>query len=64
VKSRLWVFAGPNGPGKSTSVDRYVGEKIPVINPDNIARTLIALPSDPARIIQAGRLAERAQSAA
>lgn len=53
----LWAFAGPNGAGKSTIVDRHVAGRIPVINPDNIARTLPSELSDAARLIQAGRTA-------
>ena len=37
---QLWVFAGPNGAGKSTLVDRYAVNRLPVVNPDNIAREL------------------------
>lgn len=60
---RLWVFAGPNGAGKSTIVDRYVGGRIPIINPDNIARTLSADLSDAARVVQSGRIAVRERAA-
>ncbi|WP_375429501.1 AAA family ATPase [uncultured Sphingomonas sp.] len=42
---QLWVFAGPNGAGKSTLVDRYAAGRLPVINPDNIARDLPRTPS-------------------
>ncbi len=56
---RLWVFAGPNGAGKSTIVDRYVAGRMPVVNPDNIARRLAADLPDAARLIQAGRAALR-----
>ena len=63
MKPRLWVFAGPNGAGKSTIVDRYVGGKMPVINPDNIARTLAASPDTASRVIEAGRLALRERKA-
>lgn len=60
---RLWVFAGPNGAGKSTIVDRFVGGRIPIINPDNVARTLSPDLSDGARVIQGGRIAVRERSA-
>ncbi len=60
---RLWVFAGPNGAGKSTIVDHSVGGRIPIINPDNIARTLPADLSDGARVIQGGRIAVRERMA-
>ena len=42
---QLWVFAGPNGAGKSTLVDRHAAGRLPVINPDNIARELPRAPS-------------------
>lgn len=39
----LWVFAGPNGAGKSTLVQRYkVGDRIPMVNPDDIALAIRA----------------------
>jgi predicted ABC-type ATPase len=39
MKPQLWVFAGPNGAGKSTLVQKYeVIKRIPVVNPDSIAR--------------------------
>lgn len=50
------MFAGPNGAGKSTFVDRYIAGRVPVVNPDNIARQL-AVGSDAQRIIGAGRIA-------
>lgn len=56
MRPQLWVFAGPNGAGKSTFVDRYVAGKIPVVNPDNIARQL-AGDSEAKRVIRAGRMA-------
>lgn len=56
---RLWVFAGPNGAGKSTVVEQYVGHRLPIINPDNIARNLPSDLSAAARIGQAGRAAVR-----
>ena len=56
------MIAGPNGAGKSTIVRRFNRGRLPVVNPDEIARAI-----DPARInersvqLQAGRqaLAER-----
>ncbi|PKU26081.1 AAA family ATPase [Telmatospirillum siberiense] len=40
-RPQLWVFAGPNGAGKSTLVRRYwVAARIPVVNPDDIARSI------------------------
>lgn len=47
----------PYGAGKSTIVDRYVGDRIPIVNPDNIARELPATVSGAARILQAGKMA-------
>jgi len=38
VRPQLWVVAGPNGAGKSTLTDRYLSGRLPVVNPDNIAR--------------------------
>lgn len=59
ARPQLWVFAGPNGAGKSTLVARYkVAGRIPIVNPDDIARTLRAdHGSETALQIQAGRLA-------
>jgi predicted ABC-type ATPase len=37
---QLWIFAGPNGSGKTTIVDHYVRNRIPIVNPDVIAREL------------------------
>jgi len=40
-RPQLWVFAGPNGAGKSTLVRAYwVAARIPVVNPDEIARSI------------------------
>jgi len=61
VKPQLWVFAGPNGAGKSTLVDRYVAHRLPVVNPDNIAKTLPAELLDTQRVIHAGRSAVTAR---
>ena len=40
MRAQLWVVAGPNGAGKSTLVSGRVGQRIPVINPDDIAAGL------------------------
>ncbi|MEX3630483.1 MAG: AAA family ATPase [Burkholderia sp.] len=56
MKAQLWVIAGPNGSGKSTVVKRYLAGKLPVINPDDIARIEKVGP------IQAGRLAIERQN--
>jgi predicted ABC-type ATPase len=61
VKPQLWVFAGPNGAGKSTLVDCYVAHRLPVVNPDNIAKTLPAELQDTQRVIHAGRSAVTAR---
>lgn len=37
---QFWVIAGPNGAGKTTLVSGRVGDRIPVINPDEIAARL------------------------
>lgn len=49
---RLWVIAGPNGAGKSSIVAARIGARLPIINPDDIARD--STDGDPAA---AGRLA-------
>ncbi|WP_051940673.1 AAA family ATPase [Stenoxybacter acetivorans] len=59
TKSQLWVFAGPNGAGKSTLVAKHhVQQRIPVINPDNIAYQVNPEQRDNVSIIaKAGRVA-------
>jgi len=57
VIPQLWVFVGPNGAGKSTLVDRYMAGRLPVINPDNIARELDSRLGEGQRVLRAGRLA-------
>ena len=65
MTAQLWVFAGPNGAGKSTLVGQHVRGRIPVVNPDEIARNLAdiaaapfaASRTDTGRLIQAGRAA-------
>lgn len=60
-----WLVAGPNGAGKSTLADRYLKDKLPVINPDNIARQINpAMGSDMSSVaLQAGRAAIQRQQA-
>ncbi len=60
---QLWFVAGPNGAGKSTLADRYLKDKLPVINPDNIARQINpAIGSDMSSVAaQAGRAALQQQ---
>ena len=53
---QLWVAAGPNGAGKSTLTRRYLVGRLPIVDPDAIARELD--PPDPTRVrvrVQAGR---------
>ncbi len=55
-RPQLWVIAGPNGAGKSTLVRRHLTGKVPVVNPDDIARELS--PHNPSlKNAEAGRLA-------
>lgn len=61
---QIWIVAGPNGSGKTTLARRHLVDRLPVVNPDEIARTLNpSNPNDPAAAIRAGRqaLALRAQ---
>lgn len=59
---QLWVIAGPNGAGKSTLTQRYFLGRVPLINPDEIARALD--PVQPTRLrVQAGRAALQQQEA-
>ena len=56
---QLWVFAGPNGAGKSTLVGRFhVPDRMPVVNPDTIARQLRRdRPAPQFVTLEAGRVA-------
>ena len=57
-RPQLWVFAGPNGAGKSTLVQRHVAGRLPIVNPDDIARAIApADQSSQATLLRAGRLA-------
>ena len=59
---QLWVIAGPNGAGKSTLTQQYFLGRVPLVNPDEIARTLDAV--QPTRMrVQAGRAALLQQEA-
>jgi predicted ABC-type ATPase len=51
---RLWVIAGPNGAGKSSLVTVRIGRRLPIVNPDDIARDL---GGGPGVIAAAGRQA-------
>jgi predicted ABC-type ATPase len=58
TKPQLWVIAGPNGAGKSTLVQRYVAGRVPVVNPDDIAREIDPHHhGEPGTMLRAGRLA-------
>ncbi|MCB8877458.1 AAA family ATPase [Acidisoma silvae] len=64
MTAQLWVFAGPNGAGKSTLVAQHVRGRIPIVNPDDIARDLTGIDppfnsprTDIGRLIKAGRAA-------
>lgn len=55
-RPQLWIVAGPNGSGKTSFTRRHLAGKLPIINPDEIARSIS--PSQPERAdvaMQAGR---------
>lgn len=54
---QLWVFAGPNGAGKTTLTTKRVAGRVPIVNPDEIAKTLTPGSSEPAALLKAGRIA-------
>lgn len=55
---QLWIVAGPNGSGKTTLTRKHLASRLPVVNPDDIARELAGLPTvTPDIAIQAGRQA-------
>ena len=56
-RPQLWVFAGPNGAGKTTLTKTRVAGRIPIVNPDEIARELPPDTSATATLLKAGRLA-------
>lgn len=56
MRPQLWVVAGPNGAGKSTLAECYLTDRVPVINPDNIARERAGISP-----IEAGKEAIRRQ---
>lgn len=37
---QIWIIAGPNGSGKTTLTRRHLTGKVPVVNPDEIARII------------------------
>ncbi len=53
IRPQLWVFAGPNGSGKSTLAAAYVQGRIPLVNPDDIAKAA----GENVRALNAGRTA-------
>lgn len=60
AQPQLWVIAGPNGSGKTTLAQRYFKDKLPVVNPDEIAKELA--PHDPQQLkiaTKAGKIAAR-----
>ncbi|APS58056.1 AAA family ATPase [Piscirickettsia salmonis] len=60
AQPQLWVIAGPNGSGKTTLAQRYFKDKLPVVNPDEIAKELD--PNDPHQLktaTKAGKLAAK-----
>lgn len=53
---QLWIIAGPNGSGKTTLARRHLAGRLPIINPDDIARALNpANPEAPDTALRAGR---------
>lgn len=55
---QIWIIAGPNGSGKTTLTRRHLAGKLPVVNPDEIARELNpANPEEPNTAMKAGRQA-------
>lgn len=53
---QLWVIAGPNGGGKTSLTRRHLAGKLPIINPDEIARALNPdHPEAPETSLRAGR---------
>ena len=56
MRPQLWIVAGPNGAGKSTLAERYLNGRLPIVNPDNIARQRVGI-----RLIEAGKEAIQRQ---
>ncbi|WP_096704145.1 AAA family ATPase [Magnetospirillum sp. 15-1] len=53
---QLWVIAGPNGSGKTSLTRRHLAGKLPIVNPDEIARDLNPdRPKAPEASLRAGR---------
>lgn len=62
-RPQLWVFAGPNGAGKSTLAERFMKDRLPIVNPDVIARDLPRKPDGRLAEAEAGRQAIEQRSA-
>jgi predicted ABC-type ATPase len=53
---QLWIVAGPNGSGKTSLTRRHLADRLPIVNPDEIARTLNPTnPEAPEISLRAGR---------
>ncbi|GFN47178.1 zeta toxin family protein [Candidatus Regiella insecticola] len=61
IKPQLWVIAGPNGAGKSTLVRQHFFGKLPIVNPDDIAKDLSTDYSSN-KTLEAGKIAVRQRS--
>jgi len=56
MRPQMWIVAGPNGSGKTTLTRRYFVGRIPVVNPDEIARGLaLSYAFDARQSLAAGR---------
>ncbi|KAA5604702.1 AAA family ATPase [Roseospira marina] len=60
----LWVVCGPNGAGKSTIASRHLYRRMPIINPDIIARdTAVSAPAaGRAAVLERASLLSRRQT--
>ncbi len=57
-RPRFTLFAGPNGAGKTTAYRRFLDagfEAAEYLNPDDIAKSLAAMPSETAVEVRSGR---------
>jgi len=62
LRPQLWIVAGPNGSGKTTLTDKHFAGRIPIINPDVVAKEIN--PDNPTAqgvSLQAGRVALKQQ---
>lgn len=56
MRPQVWIVAGPNGSGKTTITRRHLTGRLPVVNPDDIARDLSpSNPEAPETALKAGR---------